>query len=188
MKAGQLFTLGLLSLSTAGAALAADIYPKAYDATYENKNSQGTMQMRMMSNGKGMTRTESGAGPTKSVTITDYPGKTSYTIIEANKMIMKGKFEGKAGSVLDEVEAKKLGATNLGTKMVNGHMCQGWQYKTKDAKTETWIDNAAQVMVKSTTVAAGLTNEMNMKTYSPQAPADSNFKVPGSGYTVIARP
>jgi len=196
MKAGQLLTFGLLSISASIAAtvsvstltaIAADAFPKAYDATYENKNSQGVIQMRMLSNGKGQTRTETnGMGGMKAITITDYQNKTTATILEAQKMIVKGKVQPGAGAPLDAVEAKKLNATDLGTKMVNGHMAQGYSYKTKDATTEQWTDKANQVLVKSITVAGGLKSEMNIKTYSPNAPADTSFKIPTSGYKVIA--
>jgi len=197
MKAGQLLTFGLLSICTSAtlslsfstAALAGDAFPKAYDATYENKNSQGVTQLRMLSNGKGQTRTESsGMGGMKTVTITDFPNKTTATILEAQKMIIKGKVPAGSGAPMDDVEAKKLNATDLGTKMVNGHMAQGYSYKTKDATTEQWVDKANQVLVKSTTIAGGLKSEMNIKTYSGNVPADANFKIPASGYTVMAHP
>jgi|GEM_PF-609648 len=195
MKSGQLFTFGLLSisisaassLSLAQAANATDAFPKAYDATYENKTAQGITKMHMLSNGKGQMRTEcAGPGGMNVITITDFANQTTGTIMEAQKMIVKGKFSKDTASVMDEAEAKKLKATNLGTKMVNGHMAQGWSYKTKDGTTEIWTDKDLQVTVKQITNAAGYKSEMNIKSLSANPPATTSYKLPTTGYTVLA--
>jgi len=196
MKSGQLLTFGLLSismsagtvLSLATAANATDAFPKAYDATYENKTAQGITNMHMLSNGKGQMRSEmNGPGNMKVVTITDFANKTTGTIMEAQKMIVKGKFSKDTASVMDEAEAKKLKATDLGTKMVNGHMAQGWSYKTKDATTEIWTDKDLQVTVKQITNAAGYKSEMNIKSLSANPPATTSYQLPTSGYKVISQ-
>jgi hypothetical protein len=188
-KATRLLMFGLLSLSAVNSALAADVYPKAYDATYEIKSGRGITAMHMLSNGKGQTRTETGvAGGPKTVSIIDYPGKTMWTIIEASKMVMKGPVKNKPVTTMDEAEAKKMNATDLGSKMVNGHMSQGWSYKNAQGSTEVWIDKEAGVAVKSTSTNNGTTSEMNIKTLSSNAPPDSNFKIPNTGYKIIAMP
>jgi hypothetical protein len=187
MKVSRLLTFGLLSLSCVNSAFAEDPFPKAYDATYESKSTYGTTQMHMLSNGKGQMRTEtSQPGGSKMVTILDIPGRTSYAIIEAQKMIMKSPYKGGAAKVIDEAEAKRLNATDLGTKMVNNHMCQGWSYKTPQAATEVWSDKEAHVMVQSKTTSGKITTETNMKSLSTNPPGDSLFKVPASGYKVMA--
>ena len=189
MNASRLLIFGLLSLSNINFALAADLYPKVYDATYETKTAQGNMQMHMLSNGKGQTRTETALpGGPKMVTIVDMPGHMAYSILEAQKMIMKAPYKGDTGKAMDAAEAKKLNATDLGSKQVNGHMCQGWSYKTAQASTEVWIDKDAGLSVKSITTSGHNTTEMNLKTLSTNMPADSNFKVPASGYKVMATP
>jgi len=180
---------GLLSLSYINSAWAADLYPKVYDATYETKTAQGNMQMHMLSNGKGLTRTETAMpGGMKMVTIIDMPGHSAQSIMEAQKMIMKAPYKGDKGKAIDTDEAKKLNATDLGSKLVNGHMCQGWSYKTAQTSTEVWVDKDAGVSVKSITTSEKTTTEMNLKTLSTNMPADSNFKVPASGYKVLATP
>ncbi len=189
IKASRLLMSGLLSLYAVTAALAADVYPKAYDATYEIKTSRGTTPMRMMSSGKGQTRTETGtAGTPKMVTIIDYPGKTTWTIIEASKMVLKGPVRNGPAAALDDAEAKKLNATDLGMKAVNGHNCQGWSYKNAQGTTEVWVDKDAGVTVKSVSNIKGNLTELNIKTLSSNPPSDSFFKIPNNGYKVTAMP
>jgi len=121
----------------------------------------------------------------KAVTIIDMPSHLTYTILEAQKMIMKGQYSGDTAT-MDEAEARKRNATDLGVKLVNGHMSQGWSYKTPQGSTEVWLDKEAQVTTKSITTSAGRTTEMNLRTLSTAPPADSNFKVPTTGYKVMA--
>jgi outer membrane lipoprotein-sorting protein len=186
MKASRILMFGLLSLAAVNSALATDVYPRVYDATFEIKNGKMVMPMHMLSNGKGLTRTETGMpGLPKTVTIMDYPNHTSYTIMEGQKMILKGPTK-TAGKPMDADEAKRLNATDLGTKMVNNHMSQGWSYKNADGNTEIWVDKEAGVPVKSTSTSKGATSEMNIKSLSTTIPAEANFKVPAAGYKIMA--
>jgi hypothetical protein len=188
IKASRLLMFGLLSLSYANSALASDLYPKAYDATYETKTKYGTMQMHTLSNGKGQMRTEtSQAGGAKTVTIVDMPNHLSYLVMEAQKKIMKSPLKGNLGKAMDEAEAKRLNATDLGTKMVNGHMSQGWSYQAPPTTSEVWIDKDSKVMVKSMSTTKGVTSETNIKTLNTTTvPAEANFKVPAVGYSTMA--
>ena len=86
---------------------------------------------------------------------------------------------------MDTSEAKKLNATDLGSKMVNGRMAKGWSYKANAGTTEVWTDEGAQVMVKSLSKIGSTTSEMNLKTLSTNVPDDSKFKVPTSGYKTM---
>ena len=120
------------------------------------------------------------------VTIIDMPNHSCYTIMNApQKMIIKSAFKSEM-KPMDNDAAKKLNATDLGQKMVNNHMCQGWSYKSAKSTTETWLDKDAGIAVKSTTTTDGHTTETNLKTLSTNPPAASSFQVPTSGYRVMA--
>jgi Domain of unknown function (DUF4412) len=176
-------------LSYANSAMAADMFPKAYDATYELKSKYGNTQMHTVSNGKGQMRTETTQpGGMKTVSIVDMPGKMSYTIMEASKTIMKYPLKGDSGKALDETEAKRLNATNLGVKMVNGRMSQGWSYSKAPTTTEIWLDKDTNATVKSVSTTSGIKSEQNLKSLTTNVPADSYFKVPASGYKITALP
>jgi hypothetical protein len=176
------------AINATDAALAANPYPTAYDATYDNKTGPTEMKMHMISNGKGQLRTETDMpGGMKSISIMDYPKKTCWTIMEKQKMIMKTKLTADAATTMDTEQAKKLKATDLGNKMVNGRMSHGWSYKTPQGTTESWTDEKAEVMTKSVTKTASMTSEMNLKSLSLKVPDDSNFAVPTTGYKVISQ-
>ena len=176
------------SIVTAGAAIAANHYPTAYDASYDNKTGAMAMKMHMLSNGKGQLRSESDMGNgTKTVTIMDYPKKTCWTIMEKQKMIMKTALSDDGVKSMDAEQAKKLKATDLGNKMVNGRMSHGYSYKTAQGTFETWTDEKAEVLVKSTSNTGGTTSEMNLTALTLKVPDDSNFQVPTSGYKVISQ-
>ena len=189
MKATSLLTFGLLSLSftaAVGPALAGEQYQKAFDATYDSVSAGTKMKMHMAADGKGMMRSETEMpGGSKTVSIIDYPNHLCYTIMEAQKMIMKSAMK-ESGKPMDAVEAKRLKATDLGSKMINGHMSKGWSYKTENGTTEQWIDEADQVMTKQSSKMGSISSEMNLKTLNMGAPNPALFKVPTSGYKVTA--
>ena len=186
MKATRLLTFGLLALSSISLAHAGEVTPKVYDATYETSSTAGTIKMHQISDGKGKMRSETTApGGGSSISIIDYPNHMSYSILEAQKMIMKTPFKGDASGAPQD---KTIPVTDLGSKMINGHMATGKLYKTPQGSTELWLDKASQIMVKSVSKSTGGTFETNVKTLTFNAPDEALFKVPTSGYKVIATP
>jgi hypothetical protein len=170
-------------------AFAADLeYPKqAYDATYASSGPMGSSTMRMSSDGKGHMRTESNAGGQKVVSISDYPNKMAYSIIESQKMVMKVPL--KAGPQVHDAEsAKKANAKDLGIKVVNGHPSHGWEYTTDGGKVQTWVGEDTHCLVKSETTTAQGKMTMDLKTYNGTKPADDLFKVPTTGYKTMQVP
>jgi hypothetical protein len=155
----------LLSLFGARSALAEGTFPKPYDATYETKTGMGTMKMHIFSNGKGQTRTENlMPNGMATVNIVDLPNHTSSLLIEAQKMIIKGPIEEGQMTPMDETQAKQRQAKDLGAKLVNGHMSQGWSYKNGQATTEVWQDKETLATVKQITTSGASKVEMEIKT------------------------
>lgn len=185
MKSAYSLALALLCISSGGAALASDPFPKAFDAVYESKTSMGKGEMHISSNGKGKLRTESNAGGYKVVSITDYPNNVAYSIIEAQKMVTKTHIKEGYSGVSPEDMLKKKDTKDLGTKLVEGHMCHGWLTKTKDSSTETWADSASNELVKSVTTAGGTTSTMILKSLKYSSPAAESFNIP-TGYKVMS--
>ncbi len=118
------------------------------------------------------------------VSITDYPGKFSYAIIDANKMVMKTPLKQAYQGEMTPELAKVKKAKDLGYKDVLGHNCKGWQYTENGMTVETWVDEKAGIMVKSKTSGANTNNEMNLKTYSNKEVPVTLFAIP-SNYKVV---
>lgn len=174
--------------ATVCGAYAADLeYPKqAYDATYTTTGPSGSSSLRMASDGKGHLRTESSSGGYKVISISDYPNKMAYSIMEAQKMVMKVPLK-PTPNVQDAASAKKANAKDLGIKVVNGHPSHGWEYTTDGGKVQTWIGEDTHCLVKSETTTPQGKMTMDIKTYSGSAPGDDAFKVP-AGYKTMTVP
>jgi hypothetical protein len=174
--------------ATVCGAYAADLeYPKqAYDATYTQSGPQGSTTMRMMSDGKGHMRTETNAAGQKIVSISDYPNKVAYSIMETQKMVMKVPLKG-GPQVHDTESAKKVNAKDLGIKVVNGHPSHGWEYTTEGGKVQTWVGEDTHCLVKSETTTSQGKISMDLKTYNAAAPGADMFQVP-AGYKTMNIP
>lgn len=186
-----LASLALAVISTASATVVqaadskAELYPKVYDANYVCVSPAGKTEMRLTSDGKGKLRSESKAATYKVVSISDYPGKVCYSIMEAQKMITKMPLKQGYEGNMDADTAKKKNAKDLGVKIIDGRSCHGWSYKENGVESEVWVDNSAQVLVKSITKASGTTTTMQLTKISTAAPAAELFAIP-SGYKVTS--
>lgn len=189
MKVLASLALAVISLASAAAVQAADkkaeLYPKVYDANYECVSAAGKTEMRLTSDGKGKLRSESKGPSFKVVSISDYPGKICYSIMEAQKMITKMPLKQGYEGNMDAETAKKKNAKDLGVKDIDGRSCHGWSYKENGTESEVWVDNNAQILVKSTTKTAGTTTSMQLTKISTTAPAAELFVIP-SGYKVMS--
>lgn len=184
MKAARTIVLAAMSLLVGQASLAAQIYPKVYDATYDSKTPAGAATLRMTSDGKGKLRTESSTAGMKVVSIVNYPEKMSYSILENQKMITKSPIKMEYEGEMNADMAKKKKATDLGIKDVLGHKCHGWKYNEAGTDMEMWMDEGAGIMVRSITKASGYSTELNLKTYNATAPNPALFAIP-SNYKVV---
>jgi hypothetical protein len=186
MKALSTLALAAITLISTAAVQAAEVYPKMYDATYECQSMAGKSTMRLISDGKGKMRCESGGAGYKVVSITDYPAKTTWSIMDAQKMItkmaLKDPYEGK----IDTNWVKKKHAKDLGTKVIAGKNCHGYSYNEKGTDTEMWVDESGELMVKSISKTGGQTTTVTMISSNPAAPAASMFVVPTTGYKLTS--
>ncbi|MFA6208907.1 MAG: DUF4412 domain-containing protein [Candidatus Obscuribacterales bacterium] len=189
MKLLASLALAVISTMSATMVQAADskgeLYPKVYDANYVCVSPAGKTEMRLTSDGKGKLRSESKAATYKVVSISDYPGKVCYSIMDAQKMITKMPLKQGYEGNMDAETAKKKNAKDLGVKSIDGRSCHGWSYKENGAESEVWVDNNAQVLVKSITKASGTTTTMQLTKISTAAPAAELFVIP-SGYKVMS--
>ncbi len=185
MKAALALVLGTSMVVLAPSALAGQLYPKVYDATYEAKSQNSVSTIRMCSDGKGKLRTESGTPAYKIISLIDYPGKFSYSILDSQKMIMKTPISTEYEGEMTPELAKKKKAQDLGTKDIAGHKCHGWKMPVEGGFTEVWSDEKAGITVHSVTEAKGYKSEMTLKTYSPAPPAEALFSLP-QGYKVTS--
>jgi hypothetical protein len=163
-------------------ALAAEI-PPAFEATYEQTNQGLKMTSKMSSDGKGKFKSISDSPSGKVETLIDYPGKTSTTVMYGQHMYMKQPLkEGYKDESVLKKEAKSLGANTF-----NGHPCHGYETKTGNAVSRTWIGDDCHVMVHSETDGGSYKSSSDLKSYSAKPgdvalaiPADcKEFKVPG---------
>lgn len=193
MKAATLLAGVLITSALATtAAIAADDYPypkQAFDATFLTTSPNGNVNMRMLSDGKGHTRSETSVAGTKSVVISDYPNKVAYSIMEAQKMIVKVPLSPAVkNSVQDAESAKRMNAKSLGAKTVNGHPCHGWEYTTKEGKSTVWTGDDIDYVVQSITLAGPAKMQMDLKTFVKKVPSADSFKVPTVGYKTMEVP
>jgi hypothetical protein len=183
--------MALAATIVCAAAAQAIEYPKIqFDATYQSTAPQGTTQMRMVSDGKGHMRVESTASGQKFISISDYPNKMLYSIIEAQHMVMRMplKDQPEQPQIHDEESAKRANAKSLGAKVVNGHPAHGYEYSTPNGTTVVWIGDDIHYMVRSEmTTKDGTKVVTDLKQWSAGAPSANDFQVP-SGYKVMEVP
>ena len=189
MKRSILASLAGLSLMALAASAAELEYPKqVIDATYEiSGGKMGTQKTRMMSDGKGHMRVESGANGQKSISIMDYPNKVCTTLLEAQHMAMKMPLTGSKGEITDEASAKKAGYKPLGQKTVDGHPCHGYEHSQPSGTSRIWIGDDIRYLVRSETETPTGTIAMDLKAWSSAAPSADMFIVP-SGYKEMKMP
>ncbi len=175
-----LLSLSCISILTSSLSCAAEPYPtKTFDAVYQMSGPQGNHTMRMVSDGKGHMRSETSANGQKFITITDYPAHVAITLMEAQKMAIKTPLKSTTDEpVTDEASARKHNARSLGSKVVLGHPCKGWQYTAPEGQSEVWVGDDIGYLVRSTNTSSAGTMTMDLKTFSGGAPSQDLFAVP----------
>lgn len=176
----------LATLVCCSAALAVDYPKKVFDATYEITSPAGATTMRMTSDGKGRMRTETNTAGNKCITIADYPGLASLTLLEAQKMAIKGKLSAESYQGSETADMKKKGAKDLGNKVVVGHPSHGYEYNSAGKfLTQIWIGNDIDWFVQSTATLPNGKSVTTLKSFSSKAPDPALFSMtPPAGYKV----
>jgi hypothetical protein len=163
-------------------ALAAE-YPPAYDAVYEQTNAGQKMTSKITSDGKGKVKTVSDSPGGKVETSIDYPGMMTTTVMHGQHMWMKQPLT----EPYKDENAMKKDAKSLGTKTINGHPCHGYETKTANTVSQTWMGDDCHAMVHFESDTGVVKSVTDLKSYSAKAgdvaldiPKDcKEFKMPG---------
>lgn len=158
---------------------------KAYDATYNYSDKMGSGTMRMAADGKGRALVETkrsvNGQPMNSLLVMDANARTCISVSGANgqKIAMKMPFQEPTDVFSNEQIMAKRKAKPIGTKVIDGHPCRGWQYSEAGVNHEDWIADDIKFLVSGTTSggASGATN-MKLKNHVFQAPPASSFVIP----------
>lgn len=162
-------------------------YPlKPYDATYDRASALGRSTYRMCTDGKGHMRidTTTPGSDRKMIMIMDYPKKESIMLLEQQKlaMVMPLQSDSTTQAPIDETKMKSLGGRSLGTKVIDGHPCHGYEFDKNGIKQQSWTGDDTGCMVYSETVQPNGKEVMRLAKYAAASPAAEAFAVP-TGYT-----
>lgn len=147
-------TLGGIFLSLAGVCacvtpVLGQIPPeRPYSAVYQTlADPSSPVQTHIMSDGKGHTRSESTVAGQQYVSIMDSTKKECVSLNMQSKTATKVNFDSSAYYDPNYAKSQKP----LGSKVVDGHPCHGWQMITGGTQTQTWIgdDIGCTVLVTS---------------------------------------
>jgi hypothetical protein len=174
---------GLVSVGSAQAAPVENAKP--YDALYEQTTPVSKGTMRQICDGKGHMRTETNMNGQKSVTIMDFPNKTTIMLIEAQKMFMKSPMSPETEKSFQNTQPPS--SKSLGSKVVSSHPCHGWQTKNGNFETLTWVGDDIHNLVHSETTTPQGKVITDLKSYSSKAPAEDLTAIP-TGYKEMKVP
>jgi len=179
----------LFAISASAPAQAVDYPRRAYEATYITTGPTGTTTMRLASDGKGHTMSETEAGLYHVISILDYPGKVCLMIRPEQKRILKMAMEDGQNNLFEGTAEKPPNATSLGSKVIDGHPCKGWKYgSAASGQIEIWLADDIELAVKTIiTPKVGGTRTTVLKSYSAATPPAATFAAP-VGYSIIEKP
>jgi hypothetical protein len=176
-----------LSTLTAVALDVPDYVKKPYDVTMVSKTPAGESTIRTLCDGKGHLRSDVESQGQKSISMMDYPGSTVTSLIVAQKMMIKMPMQKQDDPIVDAEAAKKAHAKDLGTKVMNGHPCHGWETQKDDTVTQTWVGDDIHYLVHSEVTTPKMKCVTDLKSYSTKAPDAMMFDVP-PGYKEMKMP
>ena len=183
MKNALFSLLAIAAVSSISTAAAEEYSKRPFDATYTSVTPSGSTTLRIASDGRGKYVTETTSQGQVIRSVVNYIDHTSFTVMPAQKMVIKGPFKAMEGA-FDPDMARKKNAKNLGVKVVEGHPAQGWLYTADGGTTEVWVGNDINQFVKSTTKSPSGNVTTTLKTFAARGPAPDVFAMP-SGYQVM---
>lgn len=160
---------------------------KPFDVTMTSKTPAGESTIRTTCDGKGHLRSEVNTAGQKSISLMDYPANTITSLLEAQKMMIKMPMPAQEEQITDAESAKKVHAKDLGSKVMNGHPCHGYEVKKDDTVTQTWVGDDIHYLVHSEVTSPKLKSVTNLKSYSTKAPEATFFDIP-AGYKEMKMP
>ncbi|MBX9670725.1 MAG: hypothetical protein K2X93_24200 [Candidatus Obscuribacterales bacterium] len=175
MKRIMILSITLLSAVTQPAL--AEGYDKPYDAVYDQITTAGTNTLRLSCDGQGHLRTESTLGGRSLVTINDMKNKVGYTIDDFNRRVSRVPLNDAPGAPPVD-DSQKI---SLGTRLVDGRTCEGWEFRRNGHTSQTWVDPDIGCCVVS--IYDGKV-QMRLKVATKTALAPIYFSLPAN-YPVI---
>ncbi len=159
-----------------------------YDATYSRFGPSIGITMHVISDGKGHEWSEMNVkGKRHFLGIMDWPAQIHTTFNEAQKTAMKVPIKD-TPHVVDAQSAQKYNAKSLGSKVISGHPCHGWEYSASGVTNQAWIGDDIKCLVKSeTTNSTGSMGGMELTTYKSTTPSAAQFEVPAD-YKLVKMP
>jgi hypothetical protein len=153
--------------------LAAD-FPPAYEATYTQVFGGKKSTVTAASDGKGKMKTKMiEASGIAMESVADYPAKSTTTVMYQEKMWAKTPIK---EPYQDENALKKVGKS-LGTKMFDGHLCNGYETKVGESVCQTWIGADTHEIVHFENVGGVAKNVMDLTSFSDKA-GDVSLVIP----------
>lgn len=161
---------------------------KPFDATYNMTASTGGATVRMICDGQGRQRNETATSSGKVVSIIDNNKKEMWSLIEAQRMAMRIPYNPDPATQATDTEGfKSMNAKALGTKVIDGHPCHGWQTVHQGTTVESWTGDDIGCLVYSTSKGKGYESSMKLVKFSATKPDPSMFSLP-QGYKVMDVP
>jgi len=155
-----------VSTTTARAADVPTYAKKPFDVTMTSKTPAGENTIRTSCDGKGHLRSEVDTAGQKSISMMDYPANTITSLLVAQKMMIKMPMPAQEEQITDADSAKKAHAKDLGSKVMNGHPCHGYEVKKDDTVTQTWVGDDIHYLVHSEMTSPKLKCVTDLKSYS----------------------
>lgn len=183
MKSRYAIVFVLLALH-ASTAFAQNGPKSAYQATFEiYATGAGTMTNTQWSDGRGHTRTDQVVAGRKNATIMDFPKRVAYSLQEDTKTAMRLPMNETAYRQ-DPDYMKKQGWQSLGSKVIEGHPCNGWQLVTDGHTTQVWTGTDTDCTVLTLQDGKPV---MKLLSYQRTNPPAALFTVPAN-YKVLEIP
>lgn len=178
LKTAAIAIITLFATGVPSAMAEQNPYGKPYDAVYDYTiPGSGSTTLRLSCDGQGKLRSESTIAGRSVVSITDWNSKTTYSIDDTSKTVNKMPSAGGPGA--PPVDESKR--TSLGDKMIDGRLCEGWQYVSQGQTSQSWTDKDVGCAVLMTLDGKP---QMKLKSATKGSIAAQYFQVP-AGYRVV---
>lgn len=133
----------------APAALAFQGPTDAYLAEYEIVSPKGKFYMNIASDGKGMAVMKTNNEGREVYTFSDYNAGVITKVDVTHKAALKNKMTASDESNYKMDVIRKAASKELGSKVVEGHPCKGYEQKNGDNTGQIWIGDDCNLIVLS---------------------------------------
>ena len=160
---------------------------EAFDAIYTCVEPDGASCLRVLSDGKGRVRSEKTTLTSKVITLSDYPNKAAWNLLETQRKAIKTKIKVDDPGLIDKTNAAQYKAKPLGTRIVMGHQCHGWAYELAGGQNESWVGDELKYLIFYENKSNNGKTIVKLQRYSKTCPPLENFSIPKE-YNIITAP